>query len=493
MSAESSSAEYGLFIGGASLPSSRGDRRPVMDPATNRAIATTAVGGVDDARHAMEVADGAFRNSGWADDDGSRRARALGRLARLLEERAEAFAQLETTNMGKTLREAKGDIGYVVRTLDYVAGLADKIEGETIPVPGARLDYTLREPLGVTVHIAPWNYPLLLAIRSVAPALAAGNSVVLKPASLTPLTALKFAALTQEAGVPDGIFNVVVGPGGEVGETLVTDPRCRSVSFTGSGEVGQRIAELAARRIIPMTLELGGKSPVVVLPDADLDRAAKGIAFGIFGNAGQMCWAGSRLIVPDPIHEELVAKVAKIADGMKVGPGVESTSEMGPVVSKEQLERVVGFVEEARSAGATVVAGGQKIADPPLAEGNFLRPTVVTDVAPDHRVVREEVFGPVLSVLRYTSLDEAIRLANDTRYGLFAALWTRDLAQAHIVARQLEAGMVSINEPPTTFPQSPFGGYKESGIGFEQGRRVVEAYTRRKNVIVNLGSAKPKK
>jgi aldehyde dehydrogenase (NAD+) len=493
MSAGSPLVEYGLFIGGASVPSSRGDQRPVMDPATNRPIATTAVGGADDARHAMEVAESAFRGSGWADDDGSRRARALYRLARLLEERAEAFAQLETTNMGKTLREAKGDMGYVVRTLDYVAGLADKIEGETIPVPGARLDYTLREPLGVTVHIAPWNYPLLLAIRSVAPALAAGNSVVLKPASLTPLTALKFAALAKEAGVPDGIFNVVVGAGGEVGEALLTDARCRSVSFTGSGEVGQRIAELAARRVIPVTLELGGKSPVVVLPDADLDRAAKGIAFGIFGNAGQMCWAGSRLIVPESLHEELVAKVAKIADAMKVGPGAESTSEMGPVVSSDQLERVVGFVEEARTSGAKVVAGGQKVTEPALADGNFVRPTIVTDVTPDQRVVREEVFGPVLSVLRYTNVDEAVRLANDTRYGLFAALWTRDLAQAHTVARQLEAGMVSVNEPPTTFPQSPFGGYKESGIGFEQGRRVVEAYTRRKNVIVNLGSAKPKK
>jgi acyl-CoA reductase-like NAD-dependent aldehyde dehydrogenase len=493
MSAGSTPTEYGLFIGGASLPASRGERAPVLNPATNRPIATAPIGRADDARHAMEVAEGAFRNSGWADDDGGRRSRALYRLGRLLEERAESFAQLETTNMGKTLREAKGDVGYVVRTLEYVAGLADKIEGETIPVPGARLDYTLREPLGVTVHIAPWNYPLLLAIRSVAPALAAGNAVVLKPASLTPLTALAFAALAKEAGVPDGIFNVVVGPGGEVGETLITDPRCRSVSFTGSSEVGQRIAELAARRIIPMTLELGGKSPVIVLPDADLDRAAKGIGFGIFGNAGQMCWAGSRLIVPDALHDELVAKVAKIANAMKVGPGSESTSEMGPVVSADQLDRVVGFVEEARSAGSTVVAGGDRLKEPPLDAGNFLRPTVVTGVTPEQRVVREEVFGPVLSVLRYSQVDEAVRLANDTRFGLFAAVWTRDLSQAHTLARQLEAGMVSINEPPTTFPQSPFGGYKESGIGFEQGRRVVEAYTRRKNVIVNLGSAKAKK
>ncbi|HEY6239158.1 MAG TPA: aldehyde dehydrogenase family protein, partial [Thermoplasmata archaeon] len=236
-----------MFVGGRSVPGGRAERQVLLNPATNTPLTSTAVATADDARGAMETADAAFRDSGWAGDDGARRVRALSKLARLLEEQADRFALAETLNMGKTLRESKGDIGYVVRTLDYVAGLADKLEGSTIPVPGPRLDYTLLEPLGVTVHIAPWNYPLLLAIRSVAPALAAGNSVVLKPASLTPVTSLLFAQLAKEAGVPDGILNVVVGSGREVGEALVTDPRCRSVSFTGSGEVGQRIAELAAR------------------------------------------------------------------------------------------------------------------------------------------------------------------------------------------------------------------------------------------------------
>ncbi|MCI4339670.1 MAG: aldehyde dehydrogenase family protein [Thermoplasmata archaeon] len=482
-----------MFVGGRPTPGSRAERQVLLNPATNTPLTSTAVASADDARAAMEAAESAFRNSGWAGDDGARRAKALSKLARLLEEQTERFALAETLNMGKTLKESKGDIGYVVRTLDYVAGLADKIEGETIPVPGPRLDYTIREPMGVTVHIAPWNYPLLLAIRSVAPALAAGNAVVLKPASLTPVTALLFAALAKEAGVPDGILNVVVGSGREVGEALVTDPRCRSVSFTGSGEVGQRIAELAAHRVVPVTLELGGKSPVIVFPDADLDRAAKGIAFGVFGNAGQMCWAASRLIVAASVRDFLLEKVVAAARAYRLGPGIEPTSDMGPLVSRDQLDRVIGFVDEARDGGARIVVGGTRPEEPELARGNFLRPTIVDGVDSSARIVREEVFGPVLSVLPFESPDEAVRIANDTKYGLFAALWTRDLGTAHTVARQLEAGMVSVNESPNTYPQTPFSGYKESGIGFEQGRNAVEVYTRRKNVLLNLGASKPKK
>jgi aldehyde dehydrogenase (NAD+) len=484
---------FEMFVGGKPEPGAGGRRQTLLNPATNAPLASTAIADAADAHHAMEIADAAFRNSGWAGDDGSRRGKALFQLARLLEGQLEAFALAETLNMGKTLKESRGDIGFVVRTLEYIAGLADKIQGETIPVPGSRFDYTLREPLGVTVHIAPWNYPLLLAMRSVAPALAAGNAVVLKPASLTPLTALKLAQLAPAAGIPDGIFNVVVGSGREVGEALVTDPRCRSVSFTGSGEIGLRIAELAAQRVIPATLELGGKSPVIVFPDADLERAAKGIAFGVFGNAGQMCWAASRLIVARPIQEALVEKVSAIARAYKLGPGTEATSEMGPLVSQDQLRRVVGFVDQARRDGGRVVVGGAKASEAPLANGNFVTPTVITDLPPTASVVRDEVFGPVLSVLPFDTTEEAVRLANDTRYGLFAALWTRDLTTAHGVARQLEAGMVSINDPPNTFPQTPFGGYKESGLGFEQGVDAIVAYTRRKNVLINLGAAKPKK
>ncbi len=484
---------YNLFIGGAEVPAAGGGTRTLLNPATNAPLTTVAFGTADDARHAMETAERAFRESGWAGDDGAKRGRTLYRLARLIEERAESLAVLETLNMGKTLKEARGDVAYVGRTFEYVAGLADKIEGETIPVPGPRFDFTLREPLGVTVHIAPWNYPLLLAMRSVAPALAAGNAAVLKPASYTPLTALALARLAKESGVPDGILNVVVGGGAEVGEALVRDPRCRSVAFTGSGEVGQRIAELAGRRIVPATLELGGKSPVIVFPEADLDRAAKGIAFGIFGNAGQMCWAGSRLLVARAVRDELLAKVRAIAEAYRLGPGVDPATEMGPLVAAEHLARVVGFIDEARGEGARILTGGSKADDPTLAPGTFVRPTVVADAPPSARIVREEVFGPVLTVQEFDEVEEAIRLANDSRYGLFAAVWTRDLVRAHLVARQLEAGMVSVNEPPNSYPQTPFGGFKDSGIGFEQGTDTVRQFTRRKNVLINLGAAKPRK
>jgi aldehyde dehydrogenase (NAD+) len=481
---------FDLFIGGRETPATRGDRRELADPATGEPLGSAAVGSIDDARAAMEAAERAFRESGWSAEDGARRGRALTKLAALLEADALSFARLETRNMGKPLRESRGDIAYVVRTLEYFAGLADKIEGETIPVPGGRLDYTVREPLGVTVHIAPWNYPLLLAVRSVAPALAAGNAVVLKPASLTPLTALAFARLSRDAGIPDGILNVVPGSGREIGEALVDDPRCRSVTFTGSGEVGVRIAELAGRRLVPATLELGGKGAALVFADADVERAAKAIGYGIFGNAGQMCWAASRLLVHESLRGPLLERVGKIAEGLTLGPGLEEGVEMGPLVSREQADRVLGYVETARADGGVVVAGGSRPDDPRLAAGHFVRPTVLADVPSSSRAVREEIFGPVLSVTSFADADEVIAAANDSNFGLLATVWTRDLATAHTVARRLEAGMVVVNEAPTTFPQSPFAGVKGSGVGFEQGTRAVETYTRRKNVLVQLGAAR---
>ncbi len=485
-------ATYGVLIGGVEGASAAGETGELLDPATNRPFARVAVGAEEDARRAMETAQRAFESTDWAGGDGAKRAKALLRLAQRLEEQQEEFAALESHNMGKTLREARGDVGFVVRTLEYVAGLADKLEGTTIPVPGSRFNYTVREPLGVTVHIAPWNFPLVLAMRSVAPALAAGNAVVLKPASLTPVTAIRLARLAREAGVPDGILNVVPGPGGRLGEALLRDPRCRSVSFTGSSEVGRRIAALAAERLIPATLELGGKSPVVVLADADLDRAARGIANGIFGNAGQMCWAGSRLIVHDSVRAALLERLKAIAEATRLGPGTEEGVEMGPIVSREQESRVLDYVRLARDDGATIVAGGAKPDDPRLRDGNFVRPTVVADLAPSSRVAREEIFGPVLATFGFRELEEAVALANDTPYGLFASVWTRDLASAHHLARRLDAGMVVLNDPPLTFPQSPFGGFKESGVGAEQGIGTVAAYTRQKSVLANVALPKKK-
>jgi aldehyde dehydrogenase (NAD+) len=490
--ATSAADRYDLVIGGKEVPASSGDRTALSDPATGGPVASVPVGSRDDARAAMEAADRAFRESNWASDDGARRAKALAKLASLLEAQADVVARLETRNMGKPLRESKADIAYVVRSLEYVSGLADKVEGETIPVPGARFDYTVREPVGVTVHIAPWNYPLLLSVRSLAPALAAGNAVVLKPASLTPVTAIAFARLAHDAGIPDGILNVVIGPGRDVGEALVDDPRCASVTFTGSGDVGRRIAELAARRFVPTTLELGGKGPVIVFADADLERVARGIGYGIFGNAGQMCWAASRLLVHESLRAPLLERVRAVAEGLKVGPGLEDGIEMGPLVSAEQAEKVLGYVDTARQDGGTVVTGGERARGPKLDAGHFVRPTVLADVPPSSRAVREEIFGPVLAVSSFADPEEAIRAANDSPYGLLAGLWTRDLATAHTVARRLEAGMVVVNEAPVSFPQTPFGGFKGSGVGFEQGIRALEPYTRRKNVSLNLAVPKKK-
>lgn len=481
---------FDLFIGGKDVPGATGERRTLLDPASNSPLADVAIGTREDARAAMETAEKAFRESPWAQDDGARRAKALWKLAGLLEADAERFARLETLNMGKPLRESRGDMAFVVRSLEYFAGLADKVEGETVPVPGSRFDYTLREPYGVTVHIAPWNYPLLLAVRSVAPALAAGNAVVLKPASLTPLTAVSFARLAKEAGIPDGILNVVLGNGSEVGEALIEDPRCGSVTFTGSGEVGQRLAVLAARRLLPTTLELGGKGPVLVLADADLDRAAKAIGYGIFGNAGQMCWAASRLLVQESVRAPLVEKVRTIAERLKLGPGVADGVEMGPLVSAAQVETVLGYIDAAKSDGGSVVAGGARATEEPLRAGNFVRPTLLADVPPESRAVKEEIFGPVLVIHSFSDLEEGLRMANDSPYGLLAAVWTRDLGTAHTVARRLQSGMVVVNESPTTYPQTPFGGVKGSGLGFEQSSRAVEAYTRRKNVLVQLGGGR---
>ncbi len=486
------SVAYELLIGGREIPGARGERQALTDPASGETVARVAVGSAEDARAALEAAERAFRESNWAADDGARRAKALLKLAGLVEGQAESLAQLETRNMGKPLRESRGDIAYVVRTLEYVSGLADKVEGETIPVPGARFDYTVREPVGVTVHIAPWNYPLLLSVRSLAPALAAGNAVVLKPASLTPLSAIAFARLAHDAGIPDGILNVVSGPGREVGEALVEDPRCASVTFTGSAEVGRRIAERAARRFVPATLELGGKGPVIVFPDADLDRVARGIGYGIFGNAGQMCWAASRLLVHESLRAALVDRVRAAAEALKLGPGWEDGVEMGPLVSAEQATHVLEYVTEARDAGGQVVTGGERARGPRFDAGHFVRPTVLADVPSTSRAVREEIFGPVLTVASFQDAEEAIRLANDTTYGLLAAVWTRDLGLAHATARRLEAGMVVVNEAPVSFPQTPFGGFKGSGLGYEQGARALEPYTRRKNVLVNLGTPKRK-
>jgi len=477
---------HSLYIGGKWVEPAGGEHTQVLDPATNRPIAEVASGSKEDIRAAVEAARQAFENPEWRGMDPSKRGRLLYALGQAIRDSFEDVARIESQNVGKPLREAKGDVAYVYKLFEYYAGLADKIQGDTIPVPGNRLDYTVREPVGVTGHIAPWNYPLTLACRGIAPALAAGNTVVLKPASLTPLSALRLAELTAKVGFPPGVVNVVTGPGSTAGQALADHPDVDSMTFTGSTETGKQIMTLAARHVTPVALELGGKNPQIVFPDAKLDRALKGVLFGAFQNAGQMCWAGSRVYVHESIREDFLRKLADAAGKMKLGPGLKEETQMGPVVSRSQEETVLGYIEAGTKEGATILAGGKRADAADLKDGNFVQPTIFGDVDAGMRIAREEIFGPVLCAFDFTDVDEAVAAANATPYGLMAGVWTQSLQTAHRVAARLEAGMVNINEYPITFPQTPFSGFKESALGHEQGIDAVLHYTRVKNVTVNL-------
>jgi acyl-CoA reductase-like NAD-dependent aldehyde dehydrogenase len=372
------------------------------------------------------------------------------------------------------------------RHFEYFAGLADKIQGSTIQVPGNRLDYTLKEPLGVTAHIIPWNYPIVMAARSMAPALAAGNTVVAKPASFTPLSLLKFAKLAKDAGFPDGVVNVITGGGGDVGGALVGHKDVKLTAVTGSVETGIKVMELASSNVSRVILELGGKNPQIVFSDADIGKAAKGILAGIFTNAGQMCWAGSRLLVEARVKDDLMERLVEGAKQMKLGDGLLPETSMGPLVADSHRKRVADYVKGGVEEGAQVVAGGSIPVGEALQGGFYFSPTILDGVTQEMRVAREEIFGPVLAVSSFESVEDAIEKANDSEYGLWAGVWTKDLARAHKVAGSLDSGIVTINEEPITFPQTPFGGFKKSGNSSEQGVDALASYVRVKNVSVNL-------
>jgi len=479
-------ARHKLFIGGRWVEPSTGEYVHDVDPATNQPIAEVAAAGPEDSKAAVEAARAAFEGAEWRDMDPSKRGRLLFQLGQSVRDAFEDLARLESLDVGKPIREAKGDVAFVYKTLEYWAGFADKIQGETIPVPGNRLNYTVRVPVGVTLHIAPWNYPLTLAVRGIAPALAAGNTVVAKPAQLTPLTLLRFAELAEKAGLPPGVLNVVTGPGSTVGKALAGHPDVDSITFTGSLDTGRQIMEMAARHVTPVTLELGGKNPNIVFADADLEKAVKGVVFGAYQNAGQMCWAGSRLLVHESIHADVVRKVADRAAKLRLGRGVKEDTQMGPLVSREQAASVLSYVEVGVAEGANLVVGGARAQEGELAAGNFVTPALFDGVAPDMRIAREEIFGPVLTATPFRTTDDLIEIANAVEFGLTAGIWTKDLKTAHVVAARIEAGMVSINEFPITFPQTPFVGWKASGLGHEQGLEATRFYTRVKNVNVNL-------
>ena len=459
--------DYRMFIGGAWVESHSGRSYQVFNPARGQVLARVPRGDSDDVGAAVDAAKRAFSDPAWRSMDPSKRGRLLLRVSQVLRERLADFARLETLNNGKPLGQAKGDVAMSARHFEYFAGLADKIQGSTIPVPGNRLDYTLKEPLGVTAHVVPWNYPLVMAARSMAPALAAGNTVVAKPASFTPLTLLKFAEICKEAGLPDGVVNVVTGGGDEVGGSLARHPDVKLTAVTGSVETGMHIMKVASENLSRVILELGGKNPHIVFADADLKRAAGAVLNGIFTNAGQMCWAGSRLLVEAGIKGAFVERLVEGANAMKLGDGLAPDTAMGPLVSDSHRSRVAGYVKIGADEGAKVVAGGVPPGEDDLKAGYFFRPTILDGVTQEMKVAREEIFGPVLTVTTFEGQEDAIEKANDSEYGLWAGIWTRELRRAHRVAAALDSGIVAVNEEPTTFPQTPFGGFKKSGNSAE--------------------------
>ncbi|MDT8369308.1 MAG: aldehyde dehydrogenase family protein [Longimicrobiales bacterium] len=471
------------FIGGA-WHDAEGGTFATTNPATGKEIAQVARCGAPEIDAAVTAARSAMDSPAWRRIDPHERAAVLHRFADLIEANGDELARLETQDNGKTYFESRRiDVPSTAGTFRYFAGLADKIFGRTIPVSGSFLNYTLREPIGVVGCITPWNFPMNIASWKVAPALACGNAVILKPAEQTPLTALRLAELAAEAGLPDGVFNVVPGFGPEAGEALVDHPGVDAIAFTGSTEVGRLIAERAARTLKKVSLELGGKSPNIIFADADLKAAVRGATTGIFYGKGEVCAAGSRILVQRSVYDEVVEALAERAAGMTVGDPMEKGTRLGAIVSGEQLERVLGYVEAGKREGARLVAGGER--REVEGAGNFVEATVFADVTSGMTIAREEIFGPVAAVIPFDDVDDAIAIANDTIYGLASGVWTRDIGTAHRVARDLQAGTVWVNHYNGYDPGSPFGGYKESGYGRDLGvDAAIEKYTQVKSVWV---------
>jgi aldehyde dehydrogenase (NAD+) len=474
-----------LFINNEWRDAAGGRTIDVVNPATEEVIAAVASAERSDVDAAVAAARAAL-DGPWARLSARDRGGLVWKLGEKLLERVDEIATLETLHNGKPIFESRHiEVPASAECFQYYAGWADKIHGETIPVRGNFLTYTLREPVGVVAAIVPWNFPLLLTAWKVAPALACGNTVIIKPASQTPLTALALAEAAQQVGMPPGVINVVTGPGSVVGQMLVEHSGIDKIAFTGDTSTGRDIMRGSAGTLKRITLELGGKSPNIVFPDADLDAAVRGATTGIFYGKGEVCAAGSRLLVDKSIKDEFIARVAARAKKMAPGDPMDPRTRLGAISSKRQLENDLRYIDIARKEGATLVAGGER-ADIGTGKGYFLQPTVFADVTPEMTIAREEIFGPVLAAIEFGDVDEAIARANQSTYGLAAAVWTRDIKKAHYVARKLQAGTVWINTYNVYDTAAPFGGYKQSGFGREMSLHALEHYTQVKSVWVDL-------
>jgi acyl-CoA reductase-like NAD-dependent aldehyde dehydrogenase len=477
--------EYGLFIDGEVVEPASREVRDLIEPATGAALAKAAMAGPDDVDRAVAAARLALAGP-WGKTPPNERSRLLHALADALHENRKEIVELETRNVGKALMSVKAELAQAVENFRFYGSAVGSIAGRSNTLGGSLLSYTLREPVGVCAQIVPWNYPLMLATWKLAPALAAGCTVVLKPDPATPLSALRLAQLATEVGIPGGVVNVVPGDGPTTGTKLVSHPDVDKVAFTGSTETGREIMRLASDPIKRVSLELGGKSPNIVFADADLADAIPSSVWSIYYSAGQSCEARSRVLVETSIYDDFVTRFAEATKSLKVGDPLDAETQMGSLISGPHRDKVHGFVETGRDEGAEVVTGGEA----PDGNGFFYPPTVLAKVENRMVVAQEEIFGPVVTVIPFDDEKDAVRIANDVKYGLFATVWTRDAARSHRLARQIKAGMIGVNMPYTAFPGIPFGGYKQSGFGRELGVETLDLYLETKSVLVST-SPKP--